>query len=99
MSEIKPILEIKTENDLEFSESFLESDDHILASKKIKLEKQNEDETENYFVTSGLVELQYQFPEIKTEIDDTFQESLIRYVCFDIFFFMFISHIFAVQNI
>ena len=69
MNVIKPQLEVKAENEVEVSESFLASDDHINFSKKIKIEKQDEDE----------------FSENKKEITETFEETLPGYVKFDFF--------------
>ena len=83
MNVIKPQLEVKAENEVEVSESFLASDDHINFSKKIKVEKQDEDE--KYFVALGIVESQHEFSENKKEITETFEESLPGYVKFDFF--------------
>ena len=78
MNNIKPKLKIKAENEFEVSESFLSSDDHINVSKRIKLEKQDEDE--KYFFSLGILESQNEFPENNKEIADTFEESSIGYV-------------------
>ena len=83
MNVIKPQLEVKAENEVEVSESFLASDDHINFSKKIKIEKQDEDE--KYFVALGIVESQHEFSENKKEITETFEETLPGYVKFDFF--------------
>ena len=84
MSDNKSKLDINVKDELEVSKSFLASDDHINFSKKIKLEKK--DEEQNYFVALGIVESQHKFLENKNEIADTFEESSLGYVKICFFF-------------